>query len=99
MPLFGGNLCAPAYFYFVVSLIAIIIMAIQNFGNTNTYCLGDYECNVSSTWVIFFIKVMVVLLWTWILNLLCKAGASYLSWFLVILPYLIMFIALGLMFI
>ena len=45
------NLCTPAYLYFVISIIAIIIMAVQNYGNTSTYCLGEYSCEVSSTFV------------------------------------------------
>jgi hypothetical protein len=85
------NLCAPAYLYLVISLIAIIIMAIQNTGNVNIFCLGTYTCDVSSTGLIFIIKLIYVLFWTWILNLMCKAGAEPFSWFLVLLPFIIFF--------
>ena len=74
-------------------------MAMQNYGNSVTYCLGDYSCQVSSTFIIFMIKILVVLIWTWILNLICKAGVPTLSWFLVLLPFLIMFIALAALFV
>ena len=94
-----NNLCNPAYFYFVISMIAVITMAYQNYGNYNTYCLGDYSCKVSSTFMLFMIKIMVILLWTWILNLICKAGVPALSWFLVLLPILISFILLASLFI
>ena len=94
-----NNLCDPAYFYFIISMFSIIVMAYQNYGNTNVYCLGDYSCKVSSTYMMFAIKLMVVLLWTWILNLICKAGVPALSWFLVLLPILISFILLASLFI
>lgn len=89
------NWCTPAYFYFIISIFAIIIMTIQNFGNTNVYCLGDYTCGVTSTFLIFIIKMLYVLFWTWILNLLCKNGYESISWFLVLLPYVVMFILIA----
>ena len=48
-----NNLCSPAYFYLVISMIAIVIMAFQNMGNESVYCLGSYTCNVSSSTLIF----------------------------------------------
>jgi hypothetical protein len=89
------NWCTPAYFYFVISMIAIVIMLIQNFGNTNLYCLGDYSCNVTSKSIIFVIKFLYVLFWTWVLDLICKNGFESLSWFLVLLPFVVMFITIG----
>lgn len=92
------NWCTPAYFYFIISIIAILIMSIQNYGNTNVYCLGDYTCDVTSTFLIFVIKVLYVLFWTWILNLLCKNGYESVSWFIFLLPYVIMFITIAYVF-
>ena len=92
------NWCTPAYFYFIISTIAILIMSIQNYGNTNIYCLGDYSCGVTSTFLIFVIKVLYVLFWTWILNLICKSGYESVSWFLFLLPYVIMFITIAYVF-
>ena len=92
------NWCTPAYFYFIISTIAILIMSIQNYGNTNVYCLGDYSCGVTSTFLIFVIKVLYVLFWTWILNLICKSGYESVSWFLFLLPYVVMFITIAYVF-
>jgi hypothetical protein len=72
-------------------------MSIQNYGNTNMYCLGDYTCNVSSTFFVFVIKILYVLFWTWILNLICKSGYESVSWFLFLLPYIVMFILIAYM--
>ena len=93
------NLCTPAYLYFIISIIALVMMAMQNYGNTNTYCLGEYSCEVSSTFLLFLIKLAYVLLWTWILNLICQAGVPSLSWFLVLLPFVIMFLLIAMLFI
>jgi len=89
------NLCTPAYVYLVISVISIIVMAIHNYGNFNTYCLGSYNCNVSSTGLIFIIKILYILFWTWILNLICKSGSTYIAWILVILPFLLFFVLLS----
>lgn len=88
------NLCTPSYVYLVISLIAIVIMAIQNYGNVNVYCLGSYSCVVSSTMLIFLIKLIYVLFWTWILNLMCRAGATPLSWFFVLVPFILFFLVI-----
>jgi hypothetical protein len=37
-------------------------------------------------------KAIFVLFWTLILNLLCKNGMKYVSWFLVLLPYIFIFV-------
>ena len=90
------NLCTPAYVYLVISTIALLVMSYQNMGNANIYCLGDYSCSVTNTTLIFIIKIVYVLFWTWILNLMCRAGASSIAWFLVLLPFLLMFVLLTL---
>ncbi|NDA89413.1 MAG: hypothetical protein EBY20_00645 [Alphaproteobacteria bacterium] len=36
------------------------------------------------------VKVVFVAAWTWFLNLLCSKGYKAISWFLVLLPFLIM---------
>jgi hypothetical protein len=90
------NLCTPAYVYLVISIIALVIMGLQNTGNVNTYCLGSYSCDVTSVTLIFLVKFAYVLLWTWILNLICRAGAPGIAWFLVLLPFILLFILIGL---
>ena len=90
------NLCTPSYVYFVISIVALIIMIIQNFGNINKYCVGSYTCDVSSTFLIFLIKTLYILFWTWILNLICRAGATNFAWFLVLLPFILFFVLVGL---
>jgi len=102
------DMCPPAYFYLVISTMAITIMFFQNyfifqnkFGNPDhqIYCLGSFNCNVPSVAVLFLIKILYVLFWTWILNLICRAGAPGVSWFLVLLPFILFFILLGMLFV
>lgn len=93
------NICTPAYVYLVISIVAMVIMFYQNIGNVDKYCIGSYTCTVSSTVLIFLIKVVYILFWTWILNLICRAGAPAISWFLVLLPFILMFILVSLLFV
>ena len=85
------RLCTPAYVYLVVSTIILIVMGYQNIGNSNQYCAGDYVCAVSSTSLVFLIKGLFVVFWTWVLNLICNAGAPIISWILVLFPIVLMF--------
>jgi len=90
-----NNLCSPAYFYLVISMLAIVIMGFQNMGNESVYCLGSYSCNVSSATLIFIIKIIYVLFWTWLLNIICKSGFTSIAWFLVLLPFILLFILIS----
>jgi hypothetical protein len=89
------NLCTPAYVYLVLSVIALVIMFLQNIGSENIYCLGVYDCSVSSVSLIFIIKILYILFWTWILNLICREGYPIISWFLVLFPFLLFFILIA----
>ena len=93
------NLCTPSYVYLVISSIALLVMIYQNFGNVNTYCLGNYTCSVSNTALIFIIKAIYILFWTWVLNLMCKANATSIAWLFLLLPIIVMFILIGSMFV
>jgi hypothetical protein len=95
----GGlnKLCTPSYVYFVLSMIFILVALFQNYGNTYVYCLGSQSCDVSSTALIFLMKFIYVLFWTWILNLICQANAPMLAWFLVFIPFILLFILIGMM--
>jgi len=75
---------------------SIILMIIQNAGNTNTYCLGNYSCIVSNTAWVFVGKALYVVFWTFILNLICSQGYKNISWFLVLFPFILFFILIGL---
>jgi len=90
------NLCSPAFIYLFISVLIFIIIAIQNFGNTTKYCLGAFECEIPNTFLLFVFKALYILFWTFILNSLCKAGYKEISWLLVILPLLLLFVILGL---
>jgi len=36
------------------------------------------------------LKAIIILIWTWVLNYICRMGHEGISWFLVILPFVIM---------
>lgn len=89
------NLCSPAYVYLVMSVISIVLMMLQNSSNNKMFCLGNYECNVESPGLIFSGQVVYTIFWVFLLNWICNKGYTNLSWFLVLLPLLLFFIALG----
>ena len=91
------KLCSPAYVYLVISVIAIVALMLQNAGNGNKYQCGDFECQVPSVGAVFLAKGLYVAFWTFILDALCKAGYKQVSWFLVLLPFVMFFVLIGLM--
>jgi hypothetical protein len=83
------ELCMPAMVYFVLSILTILIVFIQNLGNTNRYKIGNYSCRVTNTTLLFIVKIIYVLFWTYVLNLICKDGHRELSWILLFLPFFV----------
>jgi hypothetical protein len=90
------ELCTPAYVYFILSAIGIIMSVVQNLGNKNVYKMGMFSARVPSTILVFLVKIVYILFWTWILNLICKDGHKEIAWFLVLIPFILLFVIMGL---
>ncbi len=86
------KLCTPAFLYLFISVLAFVVLAFQNFGNTDKFCLGYYSCDFPNTFLVFFFNAIYILFWTFVLNSLCKAGYKEISWFLVLLPIILLFV-------
>lgn len=92
-----NSICTPAQLYLAISLVAIISMLIQNCEDNTVYRIGDMVVKTPCHNLAFFaVKILYVFLWTWILNLLCRKGFSGLSWLLVLMPIIGMFVLIGL---
>jgi hypothetical protein len=91
------ELCTPAMIYFVISIIALIMVLFQNLGNSNSYNVGSFSCRVPNTALVFIVKLIYVLFWTYVLNLICKDGHTSLSWLLVLLPWILLFVMIGIL--
>lgn len=86
-----NKLCTPAYVYLVISVITLVMIALQNVQSSTTYCVGNYECPVENNLLMFVIKILYVAFWTWLLNIICKSGATTVAWILVLIPFVLMF--------
>jgi hypothetical protein len=84
-----SNLCGPALFYFLISMIAVIICILQNIGNKNNCKIGNMNIK-GNKFMIFLFKIVFILFWTWVLALICRAGYKGISWFLVLFPFIMM---------
>jgi len=93
------NICNPAMVYLILSMLALIIMATQNYYGDSIYCLGNYSCTVSSVSLIFLVKFIYIIFWTWLLNIICKSGYPIVSWILVLFPFILLFILISFIFI
>ena len=91
------DLCTPAMLYFVISIIGLVIVLIQNLGNTNSYHVGSFSCRVPNTALIFIVKLIYILFWTYVLNLICRDGHMGVSWLLVLLPWILLFVMMGIL--
>ena len=90
--------CSPAKAYFILSVISFIIIAAQNISTKDKFCLGSFECVASTSTVltVMAFQLLYIFLWTWVLNLVCSSGKPMISWLLLLFPYVLMFVLLGL---
>jgi hypothetical protein len=45
----------------------------------------------------FIVKLIYILFWSWVLNLICKDGHTGISWLLVLFPFILLFVMMGLL--
>ena len=91
-----NRLCTPAFVYLIVSSLSLVILMIQNANNTNTLCVGNLICDVDNIPSLFLLDFAYIIFWTFILDSVCKAGHKQISWLLVLFPYLLSIVILGL---
>jgi hypothetical protein len=96
------KICTPAQIYLIVSFI---LMVLSYFGmNAISQQITLNQANNSflqslnftyqkDTRTSYLVQAVFIVLWTWVLSFLCKKGFSNLSWFLVLLPWVLMFLA------
>ena len=89
------KLCTPAKFYLILSGISYSLILLQNIGNHSRFTLGTYSCAHSNPGLFLVGQAIYILLWTWLLNYICKWNTN-ISWVIVLFPYLLFFILLGL---
>ena len=89
-----NSLCTPAQLYLGMSVLAVLTQCYQNVGNPNVFACGLMKASTPIN-NIFYIA-FEILGWTYLLNILCKKGYNQLSWLLVLLPFIAMFILIGL---
>ena len=89
------KMCTPATLYFIISLVFLILMGVQNLKDSERLCIGDYSCYVGNNTLVFLLNAVYILFWTFILDLMCKNGYSNLSWFVLLLPFILSFVFLA----
>jgi hypothetical protein len=97
------KLCAPAQIYLIVSAVMLVLsyfglsaisqqLTIHQSSSPLLQTLNfTYQKDSRTSYVV---QGVFILLWTWVLSYLCKKGYTSLSWFLVLLPWVLMFLAL-----
>lgn len=84
--------CTPSILYFIISFLALIIIGLNNLGQSDKLCLGLVECSVGNNVMIFLLNGLYILFWTFVLDLMCKNGWGDLSWFIFLLPFILVFL-------
>ena len=93
------KLCKPSQFYLFISLTSIVVMLMQNLSDSSKYCVGDFECDLPYHNIFVFLsKIAYIIVWTIIFDSLCKNGYKSLAWAIILVPVMLMFALIGLLF-
>jgi hypothetical protein len=96
------KLCPPAQIYLIVSVIMLVLsyfglsaisqqLEMHQSGSPMLQSLNfTYQKDSRTSYVV---QGVLIILWTWLLSYFCRNGYTSLSWFLVLLPWLLMFMA------
>tara|TARA_X000001036_G_scaffold113120_1_gene105970 strand:- start:128 stop:709 length:582 start_codon:yes stop_codon:yes gene_type:complete len=86
------NLCTPALVYLVLSTLSFLGLLSQNCANPNSFTVGnlnsDIPCNNA---LIFVTQILYIIIFTFLLDMLCKKGYTTISWILLFFPLIAMF--------
>jgi TRAP-type uncharacterized transport system fused permease subunit len=74
-----NKLCSPSAGFLVVSVASLLVV------------LFHQKRHLRNPLVIILImlKILYILFWTWVLDLICKSGHKGISWALVLAPYVL----------
>lgn len=98
----SDKICTPAQIYLIISVILLILsyfgmtaisqqLTLNQSGHPALHSLNfTYQKDTRTSYVV---QAVLIVLWTWLLSYLCNKGYSQLSWFLVLLPWVLMFLA------
>lgn len=97
-----NKLCTPAQIYLIVSVIMLVLsyfglsaiaqqLTTHQSSSPMLQSLNfTYQKDSRTSYIV---QGVFIILWTWVLSYLCKKGYTSLSWFLVLLPWILMFLA------
>jgi len=82
------GLCTPSFVYFIMSILLILVTI---FSSSRSKQFKKFN---SLFIMMIIVKLIYVLFWTWILNLICKSGHPNISWLLVLFPFIFIFLVM-----
>jgi hypothetical protein len=90
------SLCSPAQLYLVMSGLSFLAILLQNCSDSSSYKIGSMSVKPECHNVFFFIfKALYILGFTYLLNWFCSKKLKTVSWIIVLLPFIGMFLILG----
>ena len=81
-----NKLCSPSAAFLVLSLTSLLLVLFHQKRNIKK--------RSPLLLMLLMLKIVYVLFWTWILDLICKSGHKGLAWALVLAPYVLVVLAI-----
>lgn len=93
-----NSYCGPFKFYLVTLIIALVVQLYQNLETAqNSFCIGNKTCILQNYSKLHIILATVLkgAFWLFIINTLCVYKFQTLAWVIVLLPWLVVAVMVG----
>ena len=80
-----NKLCSPSAGFLVVSIASLLVVLFHQ----KRHLIRRKPLLL----MLIMLKILYILFWTWILDLICKSGHKGIAWALVLAPYVLVLLA------
>ena len=87
------EMCEPAHLFLVLSLIIFFVLSYYDYYNMNSSCMGSYQCtNQQKSFLYYLLILVLIFIWTWVLNFQCSLGYSLIVWAEILIPIALIYL-------
>jgi hypothetical protein len=80
------KICSPALLFLIFAILAILVSFWQNFSFQASLTLGKTTSDLPMTSIVYILSAIFVVIWTILIDNLCKLGYAKLSWGCFLIP-------------
>jgi hypothetical protein len=91
------HICSPSLLFLILSIIILLFSFYQNISFHSAIVLGKTRNELPMTSIVYISSGILIVIWTFLIDRMCKFGYTKLSWSFFILPLLFIIAVIALL--